>query len=137
MRRPPRWAAQPEVWHRAFEVHAGPPPTLEHLFIHRDYHPGNVLWARGKMQGVIDWVNASRGSPEADVGHCRMNLAYRFGQPAADRFLRLYQALSERREYHPYWDIVAAIGGLDESDDARANPRGEAFLARAVAELSG
>jgi aminoglycoside phosphotransferase (APT) family kinase protein len=55
MRRPPRWASNPDVWWKAIEVFDGPPPMVEHSFIHRDYHPGNVLWSRGKVSGVVDW----------------------------------------------------------------------------------
>ena len=62
-------------------------PSEERLFVHRDYHPGNVLWEAGRVSGIVDWVNASVGSPWADVGHCRVNIASELGQQAADRFL--------------------------------------------------
>jgi aminoglycoside phosphotransferase (APT) family kinase protein len=133
--RPPRWAARPAVWERAIEIVEGPGPAGDTCFIHRDYHPGNVLWQRGRVSGVVDWVNASIGAPEADVGHCRWNLASRFGPAAADRFLALYQAVAGRDGYHLYWDVAAAIGGLDPGDDTRPAPRREAFLAAAVAAL--
>jgi aminoglycoside phosphotransferase (APT) family kinase protein len=87
------------------------------------------------VSGVVDWGHASIGSPYADVGHCRVNLAYQFGHEATDRFLALYEELTGRREYHPYWDIVAAIGGMDESVDDEPNASDERFLARAVARL--
>lgn len=121
VREPPAWSSRPEVWQRAFEVFEGPRPAHERRFIHRDYHPGNVLWTGGAVSGVVDWVNASIGSPLADVGHCRMNL----GIEAADRFLELYGP-----DYHPYWDIVAALGGMGEW-----TPADEDFVARAVARL--
>jgi aminoglycoside phosphotransferase (APT) family kinase protein len=123
------------VWWTAIEVFEGPPPVVERCFIHRDYHPGNVLWSRGRVTGIVDWGHASIGSPYADVGHCRVNLAYQVGQEAAHRFLAHYQDLTGRRGYHPYWDIVAAIGGMDESVDEAPNPRDERFLANAVAQL--
>lgn len=136
MHRPPAWAARPEAWQRGFAVLQGPPPSAERALIHRDYHPGNVLWRGGEVSGVVDWVNASIGSPWADVGHCRVNLAEPFGQAAAERFLHLYRAASGRRDgYHPYWDIAALLGGLDESCDAAPSPADEAFLTRAVAAL--
>lgn len=125
-REPPAWSSRPEVWERAFEVFAGPAPTRERRFIHRDYHPGNVLWTNGAVRGVVDWVNASIGSPNADVGHCRMNLADELGIEAADRFL----GLTERDDYHPYWDIVAALGGMEEWE-----PGDEDFVAQAVSRL--
>jgi aminoglycoside phosphotransferase (APT) family kinase protein len=136
MHRAPSWAAQPDAWLRAIEVLEGPLPTGEKSFIHRDYHPGNVLWHGGAVSGVVDWVNASVGSPWADVGHCRCNLASEVGPAAADRFLECYRVAAGRHDdYHPYWDIVAVIGGLDESADAAPDPRDEAFLVAAVRRL--
>ena len=106
------------------------------MFVHRDYHPGNVLWEAGRLSGIVDWVNASVGSPWADVGHCRVNIASELGPRAADRFLDLYRAVSGRvDDYHPYWDISAAIGGLDEDADGQPSPADEQFLAAAVARL--
>ncbi|MGZ6722246.1 MAG: phosphotransferase family protein [Solirubrobacteraceae bacterium] len=136
MRRPPAWAARPQIWERAFDVLDGESPSEERLFVHRDYHPGNVLWERGRVTGIVDWVNASIGSLWADVGHCRVNIASELGQEAADRFLDVYRAVSGRTdEYHPYWDISAAIGGLDEDADIQPSPADELFLAAAVARL--
>jgi aminoglycoside phosphotransferase (APT) family kinase protein len=125
--RPPDWSRRPDVWDRAFDVFHGPPPAHETRFIHRDFHPGNVLWADGAVSGVVDWPNASRGSPCADVGHCRLNLAWELGQAAADRFLALCDV-----DYHPYWDVVAALGGFEASDWSAAD---EDLLAAAVAQL--
>jgi hypothetical protein len=130
--RPPPGATDPAVWERAIEVYAGTPPPGRARFIHRDYHPGNVLWERGEVTGVVDWVNTSVGAPEADVGHCRVNLAERFAGDVADRFLAQYQAVSGRAEYHPYWDLVAAVGMLP---DEPVTPRVDDFVARAVARL--
>lgn len=136
MPRPPRWAKRPEAWTRGIELLDGPVPGHERLFIHRDYHPGNVLWTRGELSGVVDWVNASIGSPWADVGHCRVNLAGELGQDAADRFLDLYRVAAGRDdEYDPYWDISAVLGGLDEDADEEPSPEDETFLAAAVSRL--
>lgn len=135
LHRAPRWSSRPGVWSRAIEVLEGPAPTHGDAFIHRDYHPGNVLWVDGQVSGVVDWPCGSIGVPEADVGHCRMNLNGRFGAEAADRFLELYQALTGRTVYHPYWDIVAAIGGMDETIDDHPDPTDERFVAAAVARL--
>jgi aminoglycoside phosphotransferase (APT) family kinase protein len=117
---PAEWVGLPQstrlptqVWDAAFALFEAPPPIRERLFIHRDYHPGNVLWRRGIVTGVIDWQAASLGSPEADVGHCRANLHRHFGAVVADRFLTLWQRASGRSEYHPYWDVavVMSFGG--------------------------
>ena len=134
--RPPAWATKPEVWLRAIELVQGPVPSAERSLIHRDYHPGNVLWSDRRVSGVVDWVNASIGSPWADVGHCRVNLAGRFGQPAAERFLELYREVSGRDDdYHPFWDAEGPIGGLDESSDDAPEPAKERFLEAAISRL--
>lgn len=129
---PPSWTQRPEVWRRAIAVFRGPVPAHERRFIHRDHHPGNVLWERGAVSGVVDWANASVGSPDADVGHCRLNLAGTLGLGAADRFLELHRGLTDRGAYDPYWDVVAALGGHDEEV---FTPTDERFLARALARL--
>jgi aminoglycoside phosphotransferase (APT) family kinase protein len=133
--RPPSWSAHPEAWRRGFEVVDGPVPAGERSLVHRDYHPGNVLWADGAVSGIVDWAGASIGSPDADVGHCRMNLVTEIGLDAADRFLALHRRLTGRGEYDPYWDIAAALGGFDQDDVEHRSRRDEEFLARAVARL--
>ena len=80
---------------------------------------------------MIDWASAAVGDPRADVGHCRVNLAGVLGLDAADRFL----ALCDVGDYHPYWDIVAALGGFDAATLDRWTAAEEEFLARAVARL--
>ena len=97
---PPPWTRFPRAWAKAIDLYQGPPPTLERPFIHRDYHPGNVLWRRQHVTGIVDWQSASIGSPMADVAHCRSNLVDHFGIAAADQFLTLWQTLSGRRDYH-------------------------------------
>jgi aminoglycoside phosphotransferase (APT) family kinase protein len=120
-------------WERAIEVHAASPPSGQRaVFLHRDYHPGNVLWRHGLVAGVVDWVNASHGPADADLGHCRVNLAMTYDVAAADRFLAAHRALTGARDYDPYWDVVAAVGMLPEHPDAAA---ADDFVARAVAAL--
>jgi aminoglycoside phosphotransferase (APT) family kinase protein len=121
------------VWDTAFALLAGPPPVSERRFIHRDYHPGNVLWRRGVVSGVVDWQAASLGSPEADIGHCRANLDRHFGAQVADRFLARWQRDSGRSDYHPYWDVsvVLSFVGAHPGPD----PWLDHFVGTAVARL--
>jgi Ser/Thr protein kinase RdoA (MazF antagonist) len=116
-----------QLWRRTFGIFGGPAPSGERCFIHRDYHPGNVLWRDGAITGVVDWACASLGSPLADVGYCRGNLAGELGIEAADRFLEHYLRFSRRVDYDPYWDVVALLGGVDELDR-----EDERFLAHAL-----
>jgi len=45
---------------------------------HGDFHPGNLLRSKGGPV-VIDWTNATRGDPDADVA--RTDLMLRVGEP--------------------------------------------------------
>src|SRR5207248_6720755 len=54
----PEWLPPSLVWRRAFEAVAEPPPATRECFIHRDYHPRNTLWSRGRLTGVVDWTQA-------------------------------------------------------------------------------
>jgi aminoglycoside phosphotransferase (APT) family kinase protein len=107
---PPRWSGFPKAWEKAIEVVAGKRPATRERFIHRDYHPNNILWWDGRVSGVVDWVNACLGAHGLDVAWCRQNLAQLYGVEAADRFLESYEALAGQGfEYHPFWDLIAAI----------------------------
>ncbi|TCP69454.1 aminoglycoside phosphotransferase (APT) family kinase protein [Baia soyae] len=104
----PKWSYQENVWKKAIEYtkrvqsdYTGQDVT----FIHRDYHPMNVLWDDQKITGVVDWVNACIGPRGVDVGHCRLNLALLYGVEIADQFLLEYEKVAESFTYHPYWDL--------------------------------
>jgi aminoglycoside phosphotransferase (APT) family kinase protein len=135
--RPPAWARYPAVWERAAEICHGPPPRLPTVLLHRDFHPGNVLWRRGRVSGVVDWQAACTGPAVADVAHCRVNLLT-LGTDAAERFTALWQQ-SAGAAYHPWADVVTIIGFLDDLRDDWGPERLliEDMLARAVAELRG
>ena len=75
-------------------------------FIHRDFQHFNLLWAGGRLTGVVDWSVASSGPPEVDVGHCRLNLAVLFSPDWAERFRLAYEAQTGRRT-DPWWDLLA------------------------------
>ena len=107
---PPPWSSQPDAWARAIEiVHTGVPET-ELVLCHRDFHPGNVLWSRGRVSGVVDWTHACRGAPAADVAHCRLNLITLFDLETADAFT----ARCEPVEHLPWFDLADVVS-LGES----------------------
>ena len=107
---PPEWSAHTEHWEKAIEIVRGPMPLARERFIHRDYHPSNVLWNEGRVSGVIDWVNSCRGAAGFDTAWCRLNLAQLYGVAAADMFLDAYRSLAGAGfEYHPYWDLIAIV----------------------------
>jgi len=73
---PPRWAQQTATWERAIEIFHGPIPEDDDCLIHRDFHPGNLLWRRDQLTGVVDWQAARIGPASIDPGHYRMNMLF-------------------------------------------------------------
>lgn len=145
----PAWASEPALWQRAIDHVRGAPPTVTPVFLHRDYHPTNVLWQREQVSGVVDWINACRGPAGVDIAHCRTNLCSLYGPDAADRFLEAYRAHGGG-ELEPYWDLESVLEmclpeprfyapwldfGLERIDVESLERRSEARLARAVRRL--
>jgi aminoglycoside phosphotransferase (APT) family kinase protein len=139
---PARWMSGSRTWAGAVAaVREAPPPAVPTL-IHRDYHPENTLWSRGRLTGVVDWTQASWGPPELDVAHMRWNLAADHGQQVADQFLACYRAITGRAlEHQPYWDLVSLFdllldgdpddpGDLGPDDQRRFEEYAEAALSR-------
>ena len=106
----PPWSKQQDAWRIAIEIVKSPPPSYRECFIHRDYHPSNVLWQSGRVSGVVDWVNGCRGPAGIDVAWCRHNLANLHSVAIADDFLTAYVAAAGREfEYDPYWDLMSVV----------------------------
>jgi len=104
------WSAFPGKWGTAAEVVVHNRPAFTKRFIHRDYHPTNLLWSGNEISGVVDWVNGCIGPAGVDVGHCRVNLAQLYGVSAADAFLDFYREYAGSSfTYDPYWDLVTLI----------------------------
>jgi aminoglycoside phosphotransferase (APT) family kinase protein len=127
---PPRWATNPAMWEKAVELFHG--PTLEHSqrFIHRDYHPGNVLWERGRVSGLVDWQAACIGPPSVDIGHCRANFL-RYAPELADVFTR-HAERALGTQFHPWADVAALIGMLDGLRRTPPRPLGRGAIDSAI-----
>jgi Ser/Thr protein kinase RdoA (MazF antagonist) len=106
--RRPSNARSANLWERAIEVLSSGPPPYRPVFVHRDFHPGNVLWRRGRCSGVVDWANACVGPAGCDLGHCRGNLLGLAGREAADGFRSAYETLTGEA-YHPYWELASVF----------------------------
>ena len=110
----PEWTKNPDVWQVAFEGSRKAEPQFRETFIHRDFHPANVLWKNKQVKGVVDWPNACCGPAGIDVGHCRVNLALLHSVEVADLFLNAYEKHAGISfTYDSYWDIVASFDFLD------------------------
>jgi Ser/Thr protein kinase RdoA (MazF antagonist) len=111
---PPDWIADTAAWRAAVErVDAGLVGSTDG-FIHRDYHPLNVLWHDDEVTGVVDWVNACEGPIEYDVSRCRVNVALVAGLAGADAFLAGCGELG--RAYERAWDLETVFSLLGNVD---------------------
>ncbi|MFJ6050742.1 phosphotransferase family protein [Streptomyces sp. NPDC092307] len=122
--RPPVDTERPELWRRAVDVIRHDPPDHEGRFLHRDFHPGNVLFTGTgedlRISGVVDWVETSWGPADLDVAHCSTALALLHGVPAGMRFADRYVAaggtLAEDGAAHLYWRLLDALGFAPEAE---------------------
>lgn len=105
----PPWTTVPHLWEQAITLISQPAPSYPPVFIHRDYHPLNVLWDGDRLSGVVDWINACLGPAAEDVSHCRTNLVMMFSIAAADQFLAAYCQAADAFTYHPYWDLDSLL----------------------------
>ena len=115
-----------------------PAQPTDPVICHGDLHPNNILFADGKVTGLIDWGNVMFTHPEFDVAitHMIMSIgpleqtaippeklqkmirwamaeylsAYRSHLPIDDGLLRYYGAL---RAAHAYAKVIAAKHGVD------------------------
>jgi aminoglycoside phosphotransferase (APT) family kinase protein len=146
----PASAVRPDLWRAAFKVLRSPHQGGTTCFIHRDFQHFNLLWARGRLTGVVDWSVAASGPPGIDVGHCRLNLAVRYSADWAERF-RLAYAAETGRGTDPWWDlhelaaygdawprfISVQVGGRVPVDIAGMTARVEELLESALGRLDG
>jgi Ser/Thr protein kinase RdoA (MazF antagonist) len=102
----PEWTALPDEWEALIEILHDREPSSPNVFLHRDFHPGNLLWAGGELSGIVDWAFGCRGPRAADVAHTRSNLALVDGVAAADRFLTAYTKLVPDHRHHVWWDAA-------------------------------
>ena len=106
---PPVWCRAPSLW---ADVAKDLKTSLPRVYgpdqlVHRDLHPGNVLFHRGKLSGIVDWTHACRGPVEADVSRCRVEVAILAGMDAADLFLTNCADMIE--SYDRRWDALVAL----------------------------
>jgi aminoglycoside phosphotransferase (APT) family kinase protein len=104
----PAWTTRSALWKRTKELLKTPPDAFAPSFAHLDYQHFNMLWQDGRMTGVVDWVYAGRGHPDADAAHCRLNLAILYSTEVAERFREIYEA-EQGRAVDPVWDLRGLI----------------------------
>jgi aminoglycoside phosphotransferase (APT) family kinase protein len=139
--RPPAWSARRQMWERVIEGLDDEPPAGASRFIHRDFHPGNVLSDGARVTAVVDWPTAAWGPPGIDLARMRLNLASDLDPARAERFLDAYRAAGgDPADRHPFWDLrdgaEALIDGPPEdADEAASWDRFESWIGLVLSEL--
>ncbi|MFI6441736.1 phosphotransferase family protein [Streptomyces sp. NPDC050759] len=117
--------ADTAAWAAAVDVIRGPAPAYEGRFLHRDFHPGNVLFDAPspgpealRITGVVDWAAASWGPADLDVAHCCTNVALLHGPAWGVRFAEEYEeaggALATSAGERLYWQVRDALALSEE-----------------------
>jgi aminoglycoside phosphotransferase (APT) family kinase protein len=104
----PEWSKQPDLWRAAISVIEESRPVSPTCFVHHDYQQFNLLWRRGQISSVVDWVWGSVGSPDIDVSHVRLNLSVLYSSALAQQFLDLYESMSGRT-VERWWDVEGLL----------------------------
>jgi len=136
---PPEWTRDPGAWQALLDAAREPVPATALGLCHRDFWPGNVLWQRNRVSGIVDWTHACRGPAAVDVAHCGANIAWLFGVDAADEFARRYGSVEEL----PRFQLLEVAGwGLEPADvwrwhDARRADLTFALMTERVDEFVG
>lgn len=79
--------------------------------VHHDLHPGNTLWSRGRVSGIVDWPLAGAGWPAYDRAYLRLDVSICHGLDAGDAF-RIGAAVDD----HPAWDLIVGLRALPNPD---------------------
>ncbi|MFC4495469.1 phosphotransferase family protein [Streptomyces ovatisporus] len=117
--------ADAAAWAAAIDVIRRPVPPCEGRFLHRDFHPGNVLFdvlpsqsAGARITGVVDWAATSWGPADLDVAHCSTNLALLHGPAWGLRFAEAYEEaggmLAEAASERLYWQVRDGLAFSEE-----------------------
>ncbi|MFF3391367.1 phosphotransferase family protein [Streptomyces sp. NPDC002669] len=122
--RVPEGTGRPLLWRRAIEAIRREPPAYEACFLHRDFHPGNVLFtgqgSGTRIGGVVDWVETSWGPADLDVAHCSTALALLHGVPAGTDFAERYAEAGGRPVAsgadHLYWRLLDALAHAPDAE---------------------
>jgi aminoglycoside phosphotransferase (APT) family kinase protein len=120
------------------------PQRNRSALLHGDFWPGNLLWRDERLIAVIDWEDAARGDPLADLANTRLEILWAFGVDAMREFTQQYQSLAAIDLANlPYWDLCTSLKPIAKiaewTDDAATRQAMRAglrtFIDQALAQL--
>ena len=86
--------------------------TEARVFSHGDFHPGNLVWHKNSLSGVVDWSNPGLRSRWAELAYFRVELSVLVDVHIANRVLSTYESLAgQRSPMQPAWDLLHVLSG--------------------------
>jgi aminoglycoside phosphotransferase (APT) family kinase protein len=83
-------------------------PVLNHC----DFHPGNLVWQRRRLSGIVDWSAARVGFRWWDLAYFRVELALIVDVDAADELLARYERIvGASSPDQAVWDLLCLYNG--------------------------
>ena len=123
---------------------------VEPCLVHDDFWPGNTVWYRKRLIGVIDWADALLGDSRVDLPQCCIDALLSNDFTMSDAIRDTYSRLSSRAMpdqwyfdllvglrallYYEIWLIAYHEVGLTFVTKERARERIHAFVRRALEE---
>lgn len=111
----PKWTRKKIEWKKAIEIYFSRTDFSGRHLVHRDYHPGNILYHENNISGIVDWATSCAGNPLADLGHMRFNLFLDQGKYQAEFFSESYLNKAGL-DYNYIWDLRSCVGAIPDFD---------------------
>lgn len=82
------------------------------VFTHGDFHPGNLVWHKDRLTGVVDWSSTRPGPRWSELAYFRVELSVIVDVRLANRILRKYEhAIGYQSPMQPAWDLLHVLSG--------------------------
>jgi Ser/Thr protein kinase RdoA (MazF antagonist) len=114
-------------------------PSLspERVFTHGDFHPGNVLWHRGHLSGVVDWSAARLDARWSEVAYCRADVCLLLGPDIADRLAHAYSDIvGSTSDELAVYDVMWVVNMRNHAEVALEAYRGQGYAPNYQLSLS-
>jgi aminoglycoside phosphotransferase (APT) family kinase protein len=106
-----------------------PALSPERVFTHGDFHPGNVLWQRGRITGVVDWSAARVDSRWSELAYCRVDVCLLLGPDVADRLADAYcEIVGDAPDELAVYDAMWVFNMREHAEVALDAYRGQGHL---------
>jgi aminoglycoside phosphotransferase (APT) family kinase protein len=97
---------------RCLDGHLPAMTTESRVFNHGDFHPGNLVWHKNTLAGVVDWSNSRPGPRWSELAYFRVELSVLVDVQIANRVLATYESLAgQRSPMQPAWDLLHVLSG--------------------------